>query len=68
MPRIVEPAMTVRDVAAFLNVDEKRSTGSPKKAIFQALRSWGLGAFKRKTLDSGLRSESSLRNQLTRKN
>lgn len=23
MPQIVEPAMTVRDVAAFLNVDEK---------------------------------------------
>ena len=23
MPHIVEPAMTVRDVAAFLNVDEK---------------------------------------------
>jgi hypothetical protein len=65
---IFKYANKVLNLLINLHVDKKQSTGLPKKAIFPASRCWGLGAFKRKTLDSGLRSESSLRNQLTRKN
>jgi len=38
MPQIVEPAMTVRDVAAFLNVDEK--------TIYRLAQKGGLPGFK----------------------
>ena len=35
----VEPAMTVRDVAGFLNVDEKTIYRLTQRATFQASRS-----------------------------
>ena len=43
MPHIVEPAMTVRDVAAFLNVDEKTIYMLAQKGDlpgFKVLGSW----------------------------
>ena len=43
MPHIVEPAMTVRDVAAFLNVDEKTIYRLAQKGDlpgFKVLGSW----------------------------
>ena len=43
MPHIVEPAMTVRDVAAFLNVDEKtiyRLAQNGDLPGFKVLGSW----------------------------
>jgi excisionase family DNA binding protein len=43
MPPIVEPAMTVRDVAAFLNVDEKTIYRLAQKGDlpgFKVLGSW----------------------------
>ena len=43
MPHIVEPAMTVRDVAAFLNVDEKTIYRFAQKGDlpgFKVLGSW----------------------------
>ena len=43
MPHILEPAMTVRDVAALLNVDEKTIYRLAQKGDlpgFKVLRSW----------------------------
>jgi hypothetical protein len=43
---------------------KKRSTGSPKKATFQASRSWGLGVSKSQILKLGSIEEKSKLNNL----
>ena len=63
MPHIVEPAMTVRDVAAFLNVDEKtiyRLTQKGDLPGFKVLGSW---RFQKPDIESWIESK-----KLTTKN
>lgn len=51
MPRSVEPAMTVRDVAAFLNVDEKTIYRLVQKGDLPGFKVSGSWRFQRADLE-----------------
>jgi excisionase family DNA binding protein len=51
MPHIVEPAMTVRDVAAFLNVDEKTIYRLAQKGDLPGFKVLGSWRFQRPDLE-----------------
>ena len=51
MPRSVEPAMTVRDVAAFLNVDEKTIYRLVQKGDLPGFKVSGSWRFQRPDLE-----------------
>jgi excisionase family DNA binding protein len=63
MPHIVEPAMTVRDVAAFLNVDEKTIYRLAQKGDLPGFKVLGSWRFQRPDLESWIE-----RKKLTAKN
>ena len=52
MPHIVEPAMTVRDVAAFLNVDEKTIYRLAQKGDLPGFKVLGSWRFQRPDLEA----------------
>ena len=52
MPHIVEPAMTVRDVAAFLNVDEKTIYRLAQKGDLPGIKVLGSWRFQRPDLEA----------------
>ena len=52
MPHIVEPAMTVRDVAAFLNVDEKTIYRLAQKGDLPGFKVLGSWRFQRVDLEN----------------
>ena len=52
MPQIVEPAMTVRDVAAFLNVDEKTIYRLAQKGDLPGFKVLGSWRFQRQDLEA----------------
>jgi len=52
MPHIVEPAMTVRDVAAFLNVDEKTIYRLAQKGDLPGFKVLGSWRFQKPDLES----------------
>ncbi len=52
MPRLVEPAMTVRDVAAFLNVDEKTIYRLVQKGDLPGFKVSGSWRFQRPDLEA----------------
>ncbi len=52
MPQIVEPAMTVRDVAAFLNVDEKTIYRLAQKGDLPGFKVLGSWRFQRPDLEA----------------
>ena len=52
MPHIVEPAMTVRDVAAFLNVDEKTIYRLVQKGDLPGFKVLGSWRFQRPDLEA----------------
>ena len=52
MPRSVEPAMTVRDVAAFLNVDEKTIYRLAQKGDLPGFKVLGSWRFQRPDLEA----------------
>ena len=52
MPRSVEPAMTVRDVAAFLNVDEKTIYRLVQKGDLPGFKVSGSWRFQRPDLEA----------------
>ena len=52
MPRSVEPAMTVRDVAAFLNVDEKTIYRLAQKGDLPGFKVSGSWRFQRPDLEA----------------
>ena len=52
MPQIVEPAMTVRDVAAFLNVDEKTIYRLAQKGDLPGFKVLGSWRFQRVDLEN----------------
>jgi excisionase family DNA binding protein len=52
MPHIVEPAMTVRDVAAFLNVDEKTIYRFAQKGDLPGFKVLGSWRFQRPDLEA----------------
>ena len=52
MPQIVEPAMTVRDVAAFLNVDEKTIYRLAQKGDLPGFKVLGSWRFQKPDLES----------------
>ena len=52
MPRSVEPAMTVRDVAAFLNVDEKTIYRLVQKGDLPGFKVLGSWRFQRPDLEA----------------
>ena len=52
MPRSVEPAMTVRDVAAFLNVDEKTIYRLVQKGDLPGFKVLGSWRFQRQDLEA----------------
>ena len=52
MPRIVETAMTVRDVAAFLNVDEKTIYRLAQKGDLPGFKVLGSWRFQRPDLEA----------------
>ena len=52
MPHIVEPAMTVRDVAAFLNVDEKTIYRLAQKGDLPGFKVSGSWRFQRPDLEA----------------
>ena len=51
MPHIVEPAMTVQDVAAFLNVDEKTIYRLAQKGDLPGFKVLGSWRFQRNDLE-----------------
>lgn len=63
MPQIVEPAMTVRDVAAFLNVDEKTIYRLAQKGDLPGFKVLGSWRFQKPDLESWIE-----RKKLTVKN
>ena len=63
MPHIVEPAMTVRDVAAFLNVDEKTIYRLAQKGDLPGFKVLGSWRFQKPDLESWIE-----RKKLTSKN
>jgi excisionase family DNA binding protein len=63
MPPIVEPAMTVRDVAAFLNVDEKTIYRLAQKGDLPGFKVLGSWRFQKPDLESWIQ-----RKKLTAKN
>ena len=52
MPRLVEPAMTVHDVAAFLNVDEKTIYRLAQKGDLPGFKVLGSWRFQRPDLEA----------------
>ena len=52
MPQIVEPAMTVRDVAAFLNVDEKTIYRLAQRGDLPGFKVSGSWRFQRTDLEA----------------
>ena len=52
MPQIVEPAMTVRDVAAFLNVDEKTIYRLAQRGDLPGFKVLGSWRFQRPDLEA----------------
>jgi len=54
MPQIVEPAMTVRDVAAFLNVDEKTIYRLAQRGDLPGFKVSGSWRFQRPDLEAGI--------------
>ncbi len=52
MPRLVEPAMTVRNVAAFLNVDEKTIYRLVQKGDLPGFKVSGSWRFQRPDLEA----------------
>ena len=52
MPRLVEPAMTVHDVAAFLNVDEKTIYRLAQKGDLPGFKVSGSWRFQRPDLEA----------------
>ena len=52
MPQIVEPAMTVRDVAAFLNVDEKTIYRLAQRGDLPGFKVSGSWRFQRPDLEA----------------
>jgi excisionase family DNA binding protein len=63
MSHIVEPAMTVRDVAAFLNVDEKTIYRLAQKGDLPGFKVLGSWRFQKPDLESWIE-----RKKLTAKN
>ena len=57
MPTNVEPAMTVRDVAAILNVDEKTIYRLIAKGDFPGFKVLGSWRFQRSDLDAWIESK-----------
>ena len=63
MPHIVEPAMTVRDVATFLNVDEKTIYRLAQKGDLPGFKVLGSWRFQKPDIESWIE-----RKKLTAKN